>query len=201
MPTEPPGLAAQPLPHRPRRGRTRLPARRAARQPQCGPRLRWETAGGRCAKHSPATGSAGPRATPRRSGRPATPPLDSGVCALSPGALPARPRPAAELYQWVRREEQYAILGPTRWSSCTAIATPVGPPCGPGRSSAGPTAASGWPANPPAAPSTVRPTAPIAPAGLLTNYRSGRWRPTPADASRARQAGQRAAVPPDAVGL
>jgi hypothetical protein len=31
--------------------------------------------------------------------------------ALNPGALPARPRPAAELYQCVRREEQYAILG------------------------------------------------------------------------------------------
>ena len=31
--------------------------------------------------------------------------------ALNPGALPARPRPTAELYEWVRREEQYAILG------------------------------------------------------------------------------------------
>jgi hypothetical protein len=31
--------------------------------------------------------------------------------ALNPGALPARARPEAELYQWVRREEQYAILG------------------------------------------------------------------------------------------
>ena len=29
---------------------------------------------------------------------------------LNPGALPARPRSEAELYQWVRREEQYATL-------------------------------------------------------------------------------------------
>jgi hypothetical protein len=31
--------------------------------------------------------------------------------ALNPGALPARKRSPAELYQWVRREEQYATLG------------------------------------------------------------------------------------------
>ena len=31
--------------------------------------------------------------------------------ALNPQALPARPRSPAELYQWVRREEQYATLG------------------------------------------------------------------------------------------
>jgi hypothetical protein len=31
--------------------------------------------------------------------------------ALNPGALPARPRSPAELYQWVRRDEQYATLG------------------------------------------------------------------------------------------
>jgi hypothetical protein len=31
--------------------------------------------------------------------------------ALNPGALPARERPAAELHEWVRREEQYATLG------------------------------------------------------------------------------------------
>jgi hypothetical protein len=33
------------------------------------------------------------------------------VVALNPGALPARARPEAELYQWVRRDEEYAILG------------------------------------------------------------------------------------------
>ena len=31
--------------------------------------------------------------------------------ALNPGALPARPRTPAELFQRVRREEQYATLG------------------------------------------------------------------------------------------
>jgi hypothetical protein len=31
--------------------------------------------------------------------------------ALNPGALPARERSPAELYEWVRREEQYATLG------------------------------------------------------------------------------------------
>jgi hypothetical protein len=47
----------------------------------------------------------------QRTGRPATPGLDPVFVALNPGALPARPRSAAELYQWVRREEQYATLG------------------------------------------------------------------------------------------
>jgi len=31
--------------------------------------------------------------------------------ALNPQALPARPRPPAELHQWVRRDEEYATLG------------------------------------------------------------------------------------------
>jgi hypothetical protein len=47
----------------------------------------------------------------QRTGRPATPGLDPVFVALNPGALPARPRSPVELYQWVRREEQYAILG------------------------------------------------------------------------------------------
>jgi hypothetical protein len=47
----------------------------------------------------------------QRSGQPATPGLDPVFVALNPGALPARARPEAELYQWVRREEQYATLG------------------------------------------------------------------------------------------
>jgi hypothetical protein len=46
-----------------------------------------------------------------RSWQPATPGLDPVFVALNPGALPARERSRAELYQWVRREEQYAILG------------------------------------------------------------------------------------------
>jgi hypothetical protein len=43
--------------------------------------------------------------------RPTTPALDPAFVALNPGALPARPRSPAELYQWVRRDEQYATLG------------------------------------------------------------------------------------------
>jgi len=46
----------------------------------------------------------------QRSGQPATPPLDPVFVALNPQALPARPRPPAELHQWVRREEEYATL-------------------------------------------------------------------------------------------
>jgi hypothetical protein len=47
----------------------------------------------------------------QRTSQPATPPLDPVFIALNPGALPARERSPAELYQWVRREEQYATLG------------------------------------------------------------------------------------------
>jgi hypothetical protein len=47
----------------------------------------------------------------QRTGQPATPSLDPVFAALNPGALPARPRSEAELYRWVRREEQYATLG------------------------------------------------------------------------------------------
>jgi hypothetical protein len=47
----------------------------------------------------------------QRTGQPATPSLDPVFVALNPGALPARPRSQLELFQWVRREEQYAILG------------------------------------------------------------------------------------------
>jgi WhiB family redox-sensing transcriptional regulator len=47
----------------------------------------------------------------QRSGQPVAPTLDPVFVALNPGALPARARPDAELYQWVRREEQYATLG------------------------------------------------------------------------------------------
>jgi hypothetical protein len=43
--------------------------------------------------------------------QPATPSLDPVFVALNPGALPARPRSQAELYAWVRRDEQYATLG------------------------------------------------------------------------------------------
>jgi WhiB family transcriptional regulator, redox-sensing transcriptional regulator len=47
----------------------------------------------------------------QRSGQPATPSLDPVFVALNSDFLPARERSPAELYQWVRREEQYATLG------------------------------------------------------------------------------------------
>jgi hypothetical protein len=47
----------------------------------------------------------------QRTGQPATPTLDPVFVALNPDALPSRKRSPAELYQWVRREEQYATLG------------------------------------------------------------------------------------------
>ncbi len=47
----------------------------------------------------------------QRSGQLVAPPLDPVFVALNPHALPARPRPPAELHQWVRRDEEYAILG------------------------------------------------------------------------------------------
>ena len=47
----------------------------------------------------------------KRSGRLAIPSLDPVFVALNPGALPARERSPAELFQWVRRDEEYATLG------------------------------------------------------------------------------------------
>jgi hypothetical protein len=47
----------------------------------------------------------------QRTGRPTTPSLDPAFVALNPGALPARERSPAELYEWVRRDEEYATLG------------------------------------------------------------------------------------------
>jgi hypothetical protein len=114
------------------------------------------------------------RAARQRTGQPATPTLDPVFVALNPGALPARERSPAELFQWVRREEQYAILGATWWSSCTARATPANPPPAPGRSSAGPTATTGWPANAPAGPTAATPTEPTVAAGP-SNPRRERW--------------------------
>ena len=50
-------------------------------------------------------------AASRRTGQAAAPTLEPVFVALNPGALPARPRSEAELFQWVRRDEQYAVLG------------------------------------------------------------------------------------------
>ena len=73
-------------------------------------------------KPSSGTASAGRPATPeavrqramaaasRSAGQPAPDP-GRGVVVLNPGALPGRERSPAELYDWVRREKQYAIFG------------------------------------------------------------------------------------------
>jgi hypothetical protein len=47
----------------------------------------------------------------QRTGEPTAPSLDPVFVALNPGVLPARERPPAELYEWVRRDEEYATLG------------------------------------------------------------------------------------------
>jgi hypothetical protein len=63
------------------------------------------------AGNSEAVGQRAIAAARQRSGPRAAPALDPVFVALNPGALPARERSAAELYEWVRRDEQYAILG------------------------------------------------------------------------------------------
>jgi hypothetical protein len=105
-------------------------------------------------------------AASRRAGQPATPGLDPVFVALNPGALPARPRSQVELYQWVRREEQYATLGAQR--SGRAVQREPRPSANHpnhGRSFGGPTAATGWPANAPAGPTAVTPIAAAEPTG------------------------------------
>jgi hypothetical protein len=113
------GLAAQPVPRRPGRGRARLRVGRTAGQRQRRHPI-WARPGYRCARLSPATAWACPPATPKPSAsalspRPAAAPAGHpdpgpGVC-FAQSWRPPRPRSADELYQWVRREEQYAILG------------------------------------------------------------------------------------------
>jgi hypothetical protein len=129
----------------------------------------------------------------QRTGQPIAPPLDPVFVALNPNALPARPRPPAELYQWVRRDEEYATLGanvvvelnsesrarqPTtrawaiirRAERATAIAATVNA-----------VASTGRPTVPPAA------TAPADP----TNRRSRGWLPMPADPTPPRSSRRR----------
>jgi hypothetical protein len=138
--------------------------------------------GRRCGTPSPATASACPLATPPPSASAPSPPPASAAA-----SRPPRP--------WTRCSWPQSRCPPGP-SQAGGRAVPVGPPRGagrhlgrqrggravqresrppttpgPGRSSDGPTAATGWPANAPAAP-----TEPTAPAGP-TNPRSGRWWP------------------------
>ena len=98
----------------------------------------------------------------QRTGQPATPSLDPVFAALNPGALPARERSPAELYQWVRRESSTPSWVPAWSSSCTAKAGPASPPPGPGRSSAATNAPTATPATVRAVASAGRPTVPAA---------------------------------------
>ena len=96
----------------------------------------------------------------KRTGQAATPPLDPVFLALNPGALPARERsPAASSTSGSAATSSTPPWGPTWWWGCTAKATRVDQPPGPGRSSAAPTAPTGWPANAPAAPNAAVPIA------------------------------------------
>jgi hypothetical protein len=124
------------------------------------------------------------RAARQRTGQPAPPPLDPVFVALNPGALPARERSPAELYQWVRRDEEYATLGANVVVELNSESRAASPPAGPGQSAA-PTAPTATPANVKAVASAGRPTVPpaaTAPADR-TNLRSGGWSPMLADRS------------------
>jgi hypothetical protein len=152
----------------------------------------WAPRGRRCAKPSDATAWACPPPNPeavrqraiavarQRNGRPAAPGLDPVFVALNLAS--SRPengrRPSCTSGSGARSSTpSWARMW---WSSCTAKVTPAGQPPGPGRSSDGPSAATGWPANAPAASSTAALTAPTASAGP-SNARSGRRRPMLAD--------------------
>ena len=97
----------------------------------------------------------------QRTGQPGTPAVDPVFVALNPGALPTRERSPAELYQWVSRDEEYATLGADVVVELNSESRPASPLPRRGRSSDEPTAATGWPANAPAAPNVARPTEPI----------------------------------------
>jgi hypothetical protein len=47
----------------------------------------------------------------KRTGQPATPSLDPVFVALNHGEIPTRARSGGELAEWVRRAEDYAVLG------------------------------------------------------------------------------------------
>jgi hypothetical protein len=105
----PSGLAAQPLPDRPRPGRRRLPARRTARQRQRRHgRARDHVAVAAQGLHLPRSRHAHSERRDRAIAAPANwptghPGSGSGVRGAQSSALPARERSPEALYQWVRR--------------------------------------------------------------------------------------------------
>ena len=124
----------------------------------------------------------------QRTGQPATPTLDPVFVALNPGALPARERSPAELYQWVRRDEEYATLGANvvvELNSESHARQPTTRAWAIIRRADRAHRLAGQRAS--RAPTAATPTEPTAPADP-TNPRSGRWRPMPADRTPPRRA-------------
>jgi hypothetical protein len=113
----------------------------------------------------------------QRTGRPATPTLDPVFVRHNPDALPARPRSPAELYQWVRREEQYATLGANAVVELYSESHARQPTTRTWAIIRRADRATGWSANAKVAPTATTSTAPVGPIAPadLSNPRSGRW--------------------------
>jgi hypothetical protein len=185
------GSPAQPLPHRPRRGRTRLCPGRTARPRQrrrhpAGHQLVVAAQGLQSprARHASSQPRGGPPARHRR-GPPAQRPAGhpkpgSGVSGPQPGRSPSartiagRAIPVGPPGRAVRHPGPNVVVELYSETHARKASTRRG------RSSVGPTALTGWSANVPADPTAATPTEPTAPADP-SNPRSGRWWPMPAD--------------------
>jgi hypothetical protein len=136
----------------------------------------WTLFGRRSVNPSSGTGSVCRPATPKRSANVrSTPPANAAAsrpprpwtrCSWPSTPAPSRPesghRPSCMSGSAARSSTPPWV--PTWSSSCTAKATPVGQPPAPGRSSAGPTAATGWPTTrQPPRPPPRRPSPPSQP--------------------------------------
>ena len=136
----------------------------------------------------------------RRSGQPDRPGLDPVFVALNPGALPARERSSAELYQWVRREEQYATLGASVVVELYSESHARQPTTRAWAIIRRADRSHGWSANAPAVPSAARPSVSTALADP-SSPRSGRWRPMPANVHLPDRPDSEQRFHPGAVGL
>jgi hypothetical protein len=114
----------------------------------------------------------------QRGSQPATPPLDPVFVALNPGVLPARDRSPAELFQWVRREEQDATLGANVVVELYSESHPRAPTTRAWAIIRRADRAHGLAGQRASRAEHATPTEPTAMAGS-SNPRSGRWRPMP----------------------
>jgi hypothetical protein len=185
------GLAAQPVPLGSGRGRACLRPRRTARQRECGRHRvghHLAVAAQAFTRHGLGMPARNPEAVRQRTieaarqrtGRPATQALTRCSSHSTPAPSPPENGHRLSCMSGSAGMRSTPSWAPTWWSSCTARATPVNQPLGPGRSSAGPIAATGWPANAPAVPSAAKPGESTALADP-TSSRSERWQPMPAD--------------------